>query len=61
MLPLLQDTPDTVNYLLAGYAILIGLLVLYVASWAVRRRNLQKDLELIDSLKAEKTDGDGQA
>ena len=61
MLPLLQDTPDTVNYLLAGYAILIGLLVLYVGSWAVRRRNLQKDLELIDSLKAEKTDGDGQA
>jgi hypothetical protein len=61
MLPLLQDTPDTVNYLLAGYAILIGLLVLYVASWAVRRRNLQKDLELIDILKAEKTDGDGQA
>ncbi len=51
--PLLQDTPNTVNYLIAGYTILIGLLVLYVASWKVRRRNLEKDLELIESLQAE--------
>ena len=53
LLPLLQDTPNTVNYLVAGYTILIGLLVLYIASWKVRRRNLEKDLELIESLQAD--------
>ncbi len=53
LLPLLQDTPNTANYLYAGYAILISLLGLYVLSWKVRRRNLEKDLELIESLKAE--------
>lgn len=51
--PLLQDTPNTVNYLIAGYAILISLPILYVITWAVRRRNLEKDLELIQSLQAE--------
>lgn len=53
LLPLLQDTPNTVNYLLAGYGILIGLLVVYMASWRVRRRNLEKDLALIESLRAD--------
>ena len=53
LLPLLQDTPNTASFLYIGYSILIGLLVLYLASFAVRRRNLEKDLELIESLKAE--------
>jgi hypothetical protein len=60
LLPLLQDTPNTVNYLVAGYTILIGLLVLYVASWKVRRRNLEKDLELIETLKEEQSQADKQ-
>ena len=53
LMPLLQDTPDTASFLYIGYAIMIGLLVLYLASLAVRRRNLEKDLELIETLKAE--------
>lgn len=60
---LLQDTPNTVNYLIAGYAILISLPILYVITWAVRRRNLEKDLELIQSLQAEEQEraaGDSQ-
>jgi hypothetical protein len=60
LLPLLQDTPNTINYLVAGYTILIGLLVLYVASWKVRRRNLEKDLELIETLKEEQSQADKQ-
>jgi hypothetical protein len=60
LLPLLQDTTNTVNYLVAGYTILIGLLVLYVASWKVRRRNLEKDLELIETLKEEQSQADKQ-
>jgi hypothetical protein len=60
LLPLLQDTPNTVNYLVAGYTILIGLLVLYVASWKVRRRNLEKDLDLVETLKEEQSQADKQ-
>ena len=55
-MPLLQDTPDTASFLYIGFSIMVGLLVLYLASLAVRRRNLEKDLELIESLKAEAQD-----
>ena len=51
--PLLQDTPNTASFLYIGFSILIGLLVLYLASLAVRRRNLEKDLALIESLEVE--------
>ncbi len=50
LLPLLEDTPNTVNYLIAGYVVLIGLPVLYIASWFYRIRNMEKDLELIQTL-----------
>jgi hypothetical protein len=54
--PLLQDTPNTANFLYIGYSILIGLLVLYLGSLALRRRSLQKDLDLIESLKSEEAE-----
>ena len=57
LMPLLQDTPDTASFLYIGFSIMVGLLELYLASLAVRRRNLKKDLELIESLKAEAQDG----
>lgn len=44
------DTPNTIVYMLAGYAVLLGLPLLYVISWFVRRRNLEKDLEVIHSI-----------
>ena len=50
LLPLLQDTPNTAGYMLLGYAFLIGVPILYVASWFVRQRNLRRDLELIETL-----------
>jgi hypothetical protein len=50
LLPLLQDTPNTVNYLALGYVVLIGLPVLYILSWFYRLRNMEKDLELIQTL-----------
>lgn len=44
------DTPNTIAYMIAGYAVLLGLPLLYVASWFVRRRNLEKDLDVIQSI-----------
>ena len=51
---LLDETPNTVNYMLAGYLVLGGLPVLYVLSWIVRRRNLKRDLDLIRELEKDK-------
>ena len=48
---LFQDiTPDTTNYMLLGYAVMIGLPLLYIVSLFIRRRNLERDKRLIESL-----------
>lgn len=47
-------TPNTVNYLIAGYAVLLGLPLLYIVSWVVRRRNLKRQMELLETLAKEK-------
>ncbi len=49
----LDPTPDTVGYLIAGYIFLIGLPILYILSWYVRQRSLQRDIEAIESLSAD--------
>ncbi len=49
-LPLLQETADTVGYMLFGYAVLLGLPALYIVSWFMRRRNLERDLETLETL-----------
>jgi uncharacterized protein (TIGR03382 family) len=48
-----METPDTFGYMLLGYGALFGLLFLYVLSWQLRRRNLEKDLEVMQSLEDE--------
>lgn len=45
-----EITPDTTSYMLLGFAVLFGLPLLYIVSLIVRRRNLEKDVELIESL-----------
>jgi hypothetical protein len=42
--------PQTLNYMLAGYACLLGLPLLYVASWLWRRRQYEQHLALLRSL-----------
>jgi hypothetical protein len=49
-----MDTPDTTAYMLIGYAVLFGLPLLYVLSWRRRRRNAEKDLEVINALQRER-------
>ncbi len=49
-----MDTPDTLNYMIAGYGFLFGLALLYIASWHLRRRNLEKDIDMIQTLAADK-------
>ena len=47
----LQDAPaNTTTYMIAGYIVIFGLMLIYLISLIVRRRNLQQDAEVLESL-----------
>ena len=47
----LQDAPaNTTAYMIAGYTVIFGLMLIYLVSLIVRRRNLQQDSEMLESL-----------
>jgi hypothetical protein len=51
MLFLLQEGPaQTVNYFIAGYSVIFGVMALYLASLIIRRRNLKADLEMLEEM-----------
>ena len=54
----LEDTPNTVNYMLAGYAVLLGFPLLYALSWIYRRAGLKRELEMLNAMRAEKEAAD---
>lgn len=48
---LLQEvTAQTTNYLIAGYSVIFGVMLIYVASLALRYRNLKQEFEMLNSL-----------
>jgi hypothetical protein len=50
----LQDAPiNTTNYMIAGYAVIFGVMLIYLISLLVRQRNLQKDLEVLEEIQVE--------
>lgn len=50
----LQEAPaDTTSYMIAGYAVIFGVMLLYLISLLVRQRNLQKDLEVLEEIQGE--------
>ncbi len=51
---LLDQTPNTVTYMLAGYAVLLGFPILYALSWVLRRSGLKRELDLLKIMQAEK-------
>lgn len=47
----LQDPPaNTTVYMVAGYTVIFGFMLIYLISLIVRRRNLQQDAEMLESL-----------
>lgn len=45
----LQETPaNTLNYMIAGYVVIFGVMLIYLVSLRLRRRNLQQDLEVLE-------------
>ena len=49
----LQGTPNTVPYLIAGYAVIGTVGLVYIVSLVMRQRNLKRDIETLDSLTRE--------
>lgn len=47
-------TPDTTNFMLAGYAVIFSVMAIYIASLILRWRNLQRDLIILHEMQEKK-------
>ena len=50
---LLETTPDTSGYMIAGYAISFIIMGIYVLSIYLRNSNLKRDAETLESIKTD--------
>jgi hypothetical protein len=52
MFDILQQTlpPDTSAYMIAGYAVIFGAMLLYAASLVLRKKNLEQDMVLLEEM-----------
>lgn len=50
----LDTPPDTSQYMIAGYAIAFGVMLIYVASLFIRYRNLDRDLSMFEEMDKDK-------
>ena len=47
----LQPGPaETTRYMIAGYAVIFGVMFIYLVSLFIRNRNLKRDLELLEEM-----------
>ena len=50
----LQDGPaNTTRYMIAGYAVIFGIMLIYLITLLIRQRNLQKDMEVLEEIQVE--------
>jgi hypothetical protein len=45
-----EATPNTINYMILGYAVIFTVMAIYLVSLAIRQRNLRQDLDLLKEL-----------
>jgi len=53
LMSLFQAPPDTTGYMIAGYAVLFGVMLVYLVSYFVRYKNLKADLEVLQEIENE--------
>lgn len=46
----MDTTPDTVNYMVAGYVVFAIVMVSYLASLVIRWRNLKREQQSLDEI-----------
>jgi len=49
-----ETPPDTSQYMIAGYAISFGVMILYVVSLFIRSRNLKRDMSMLEEMDKDK-------
>lgn len=49
-----ETPPDTSTYMIAGYAIAFGVMLIYVVSLFIRSRNLNRDLSMLEEMDKDK-------
>ena len=48
---LIQQAPaETTRYMIAGYSVIFSVMLVYIISIFIRRRNLQRDLKILDEM-----------
>jgi len=47
---LLEAPADTASYMIAGFAVIFGVMLLYVLSLYIRNHNLEQDMEVLSEL-----------
>lgn len=45
-----MDIPDTTSFMIAGYAVIFGVMLVYLVSLALRFRKLRQDEQTLDEL-----------
>ena len=50
MFVLQQGPAETTGYMIAGYAVIFGVMFLYLVSLVVRRLRMRKDLEALEEI-----------
>jgi len=50
-----EATPDTSAYMIAGYAIFFAVTIIYLASLAIRSRNLKQDLWMLEEMEKDQS------
>lgn len=49
----LQTGPaNTTDFMIAGYAVIFGVILIYLVSLYVRNRNLKQDIEILEDMEA---------
>ena len=46
----MNTTPDTVNYMIAGYVVFAVVMIAYLVSLYTRWRNLERDQRMLDEI-----------
>jgi hypothetical protein len=50
----LEAPPNTSSYMVAGYAVAFGVMLIYVISLFIRSRNLNRDLSTLEEMDKDK-------
>ncbi|WP_236709945.1 hypothetical protein [Longilinea arvoryzae] len=46
----MEGPADTLTYMIAGYAVIFGVMLIYLVSLILRWKNLRKDIEVLKDL-----------